>query len=690
MSKYLVFLTVCFTACFSTVQAQKEGNVWMFGFHAGLDFSSGNPVSIRSAFGTDYDSDEGGASVCDRNGQLLFYTNGSYVWDRNNNLMPNAGPLTDQPNSGNTTPTTSTSQGALIVPMIDSPGKYIIFSLSSFEFDLGKLYYSVVDMSLNGGLGDVVSNRMAIMLNSDGTEKLTAVKGDKCNTWVMTRSIVANEYKAYEITSAGLNTTPVISTCGTLPLMSYLGGLIKFSEDRKKMVATCMVAYDIGGIELYDFNSATGIVSNPDLIESGFTSDYYGTSFSPNGSRLYTNIISDSVYQFDLTAPPGTIGATKKGVGFMTDIGDLKLGPDGKIYGANASNSPVLSVINKPDLLGAACQFVLNGVSLIAGTSSTAGLPNVIVAGDYVQDTVKTRSDKNLCLHETETELKAPGGYREYLWSDNSTGDSYIADTAGICWVMSTKLCGAAVDTFVVQQVDPSFSLGNDTATCDGSAILLSASVLGANYLWQDGHTDSFYNVVASGVYTLEVDLKGCKEKHTVSALIQDVRQNLDEDVMLCDDEVVYITLKANAVSGGSILWSNGSTAPNVLVTDTGTYWVTVSAPFCIGSDTMTVAGKVCECKFGMPSAFSPNGDGHNDVLRPWIQPECQVKTFEIAIYNRWGQLVYSGVDPLGGWNGQQDGAPCEVGTYMYKMGFAGGTKSEQQRFLNGDITLIR
>src|SRR5690606_25579890 len=177
MTKYLLYFSLAIT-CFHA-NAQFE-HIWAFGKTAGgLNFNATPPVPLETHL---YGYGEGSASVCDANGQLLFYTEGSLVWDRNHNLMPNGIHLIDisaSPTAENTT--SSTTQGALIIPFPDDSQKYYIFSLSSFESDkdkdldtMGRLYYSVVDMSLNSGNGDIVPNQKGVLLDSLLTEKMTA------------------------------------------------------------------------------------------------------------------------------------------------------------------------------------------------------------------------------------------------------------------------------------------------------------------------------------------------------------------------------------------------------------------------------------------------------------------------------------------------------------------------------------
>src|SRR5687767_3429861 len=111
---------ICFVAilCLAgTAQAQRENNIWLFGFQAGLDFNSGVPVPITGKTATL----EGSASIAHwRTGELLFYTDGDTIWDRTHRIMPNGGGLIGGLGTS--------SQAALIIPFPQDTNKYFVFT----------------------------------------------------------------------------------------------------------------------------------------------------------------------------------------------------------------------------------------------------------------------------------------------------------------------------------------------------------------------------------------------------------------------------------------------------------------------------------------------------------------------------------------------------------------------------------
>ena len=152
---------------YTQTYAQGENNIWCFGEHQGLDFNAGPPVLYPSAVTTF----KAAASVCDASGGMLFYSGSQSAYDRNNVMMPNSNSLT-----GNS----SATQGAAIAQSFTNPSQFYLCTISSTH----KLYYSVVDMSLNFGLGNVVVGQKNILVDSLISEKMIVIRGIDC-IWLL-------------------------------------------------------------------------------------------------------------------------------------------------------------------------------------------------------------------------------------------------------------------------------------------------------------------------------------------------------------------------------------------------------------------------------------------------------------------------------------------------------------------------
>lgn len=358
IGKLLSIYFLTFTSLFYT---QNEGKIWYFGSNAGLDFNS-NPPSVLT--NGQINTLEGTASIADENGSLLFYTDGVKVYSQNHTLMPNgAGGL-----GGNS----SSAQSAIVVPHPGNSNQYFIFTVS--EYTHSNLFYSIVDLSLNNGLGDVVANSKAISVLNDTGEYIQATpSADGTFWWILTHKNGTADYYAFKLTPNGIDINqPVISVSGTAS--SSLGdiGFIKFNNPGNRMVRTSYIQHYF---EISHFNNATGEVTNSISIPF---QGAYGAEFSPNNRFLYISGYSNSgLKQYDLEAGNTTSEIQATAYTYSNLInGAIQAAPDGKIYSSRFGAS-ALDVISEPNFQGADANFQLNYQSLGSNTAQL-GLPNII------------------------------------------------------------------------------------------------------------------------------------------------------------------------------------------------------------------------------------------------------------------------------------------------------------------------
>ncbi|MDR7209054.1 T9SS type B sorting domain-containing protein [Flavobacterium piscis] len=398
--------------------AQKEAAIWFFGNYAGLDFNSGSPVALTNG---KLITKEGCATISDKDGNLLFYTDGSIVYNKNHQIMPNGSGLLGH---------NSSTQSAIIVPKPNNPYVYYIFTvdqplpanaddnpLNDMNPPNNGLNYSQVDIRLNNGLGDIVVTEKNVPLvtydlnDSEEvkykcSEKITAVQhGDGVSFWVITHFI--NNFYAFKISAQGVNNNPVKTTTAlTIPIGGYLAnaiGCLKASPNGKKIVIANNASRrtnengpkgnpirDTGNVLLYDFDSSTGITSNEMLLLSN--SNPYGVEFSSKTKKIYVTankfnadgetILESSLIQYDLKS--ANILSSKTIVNTSPLIsGALQLGIDEKIYCAGYLTTDFkrnkISVINNPELDGTSCNYLPNAIDLKTG-STEQGLPPFITS----------------------------------------------------------------------------------------------------------------------------------------------------------------------------------------------------------------------------------------------------------------------------------------------------------------------
>ena len=418
------FTLLLLLAASFTVSAQKEANNWYFGNFGGIHFlDDGSVEALTDGAMT---TNEGCSSISDSNGNLLMYTDGRNVWDRNHVIMPNGNYALGTGLLGDP----SSTQSAIIVPNEENPDIYYIFtvdephhvnasvypeqysgeyvetngtSVSTPEADDGfnnGLNYSIVDLSIvgdNGSIGDVTLHNVHLVTYDPAdidqakykcSEKITAVKNDDgTGYWVITHFI--DKFYAFPVGPDGPIDPPVVSTVNpVVPTSGYRRnaiGCIKVSPDGSK-IAIAHVQIDTtegsaannGASYVYDFDNNTGLLSNPIQLKNN--AGAYGVEFSPKSEKLYVSYDNagsfGGVYQYDLLADD--IPDSEIKVANTTQSGTLQLGPNGKIYRAIVQ-SEFLDVIHNPDEPGTLCNYQLSGVALDGGVSMF-GLPPFITS----------------------------------------------------------------------------------------------------------------------------------------------------------------------------------------------------------------------------------------------------------------------------------------------------------------------
>jgi gliding motility-associated-like protein len=364
-----------------SVLAQNQANIWYFGQNVGLDFNwvdlNGQPTVLSDGA---MSTEEGCAVISDEDGNLLFYTNGVDVWNRQHQLMPNGTGLDGHKSS---------TQAALIVPQPSSDRYFYIFTTYYQGWEKG-LNYSVVDMKAAGGLGDVLKKN--IQLYTPTTEKLTAVHhANGRDVWVITHRWESDEFYVYLVTEGGLQETPFISKVGSVhedknKNRSVHGweaqGQMKVSPSGKSIALT---THTTRRVEIFNFSNKTGAISlNHGFqveIDTARAVDLYGIEFSPNGRYLYVSeegsefFKGKKLHQYDIASRRITaidtiyIGAS------------LQLAVDKKVYCSDYSLKELL-VIERPNLPADHPDFTITRLPISPGVNG-GGLPSFIQSYFY-------------------------------------------------------------------------------------------------------------------------------------------------------------------------------------------------------------------------------------------------------------------------------------------------------------------
>ena len=377
MRKIAVFL-FCFACCSALLLAQKEDYNWILGYpddptspappYFGgtlLNFKNGQPDTVR--FVTNAGTAES-SSISDEQGNLLFYTNGCEVYDRNHHIMPNG----DQINPGDAYEYSCQDllkeygmfQGIIVLPWPKHPHLYRVLHLRYIKNGhiANELLSSTVDMSLDEN--GVVTEKSQVVTSPDTLVLISAVRhANGTDWWVVIPKALSSKYYVFLLDSAGIH-RPRIQNFEGFP---YSGGACQaaFSPD-----GSLYAQGGNDGVNIFSFNRCTGSLCNPRKIPFDSTYAYEifggGVGFSPNSKYLYRVSGASRLYQYDLSAP--NINDSRILIGmadnFIDPVGpiqrtffNLGLGPDNKIYMPDGNSSCYWNTIHRPDEPGQACMF---------------------------------------------------------------------------------------------------------------------------------------------------------------------------------------------------------------------------------------------------------------------------------------------------------------------------------------------
>ncbi len=540
------------------------------------------------------------SSISDADGNLLLFSDGQKVWNRNYAIMPNGSGLMGNP---------SASQCVLIVPHPGNPNQFYVLTNDDFEHSLANgLRYSIVDMTLNGGLGDVIPASKNTLLLLGGSEKLAATwHANGHDVWIGTCLYNSNTYLAFLIDQDGLHAEPVVSVIGTenrpgFGIIACLGNM-RFSHDGNRMAT-----YVVGDkIVIADFDNESGQFSNAlelPLNENG-SNQPFGIEFSLDNSKLYVGQWQGGqLRQFDLSSTTETevfYSAYVVDISQYGSYGQLVLGADGRIY-VYQFNGPQIDYIANPNEYGIACNYQQSNFLVSFSSTPGASFPNML-AGYLNAHNPAIAGPKNICqggnsylygisLASAEDSTvwthTGPGIFNAQNGSTNATLTSGANPGTDVLMVTVYGRCGITHDTLLVQTNAPEpFSLPATSYLCDTLTLYAGEGFL--SYEWNNSSNADSLNVTSTGLYWVKVKgASGCILSDTtqVSPFPALPVVSLGPDKYLCNEQIIVLTT-TNVFS--EYEWSNGSENSTLTVYLPGTYWVRASDGCQMNTDTVLV-----------------------------------------------------------------------------------------------------
>ncbi len=652
----------------------KANSNWFFGFF-GFDMKQTPPglsetikflQTVGATFEVRYNKEKGIRAQNmipvshPETGAFRFLTSGNALYDRNIDLMPN----------GNLDVSyKSDEKNVIIAPFIKDPDKYYIFTFSSTN----ELNYSVVDMRLNNGLGDVVPQLKEILVHKPefadpGTTFVDVVPGNNCDLWLVTVESdldIGTEYTllAYHITASGIDTTPVVARYHKESIWDLFWDF-KMSPDRESLAFISLNYKDhLPGsrVNFLRFNPDNGAITDngayPSIpLTETDNRDMHG-NFTPDNSAyiVYTNEYANgnaTFYKYELADNMRQSSFTYAFPYLQYDWYKYSIYTPPIIYLKPYSDKLYFNIpeyFTKPDPyddMEHKLKYVFHYTCIKMSAIKPAGgnwqqvafepeinmtrtcrlYTNSDVVYPYLEmDTIPSVYFDTVFCHEPNVTFasitaKARPGYTGYVWNDGTTGDQRQINAPGKYWVYYKGGCSnIRVDSFLYRFRAPVVVLPPDTVVCDQRFPLTVKPKEAGNYRWEDNSTIPERNIYAPG-----------------------------------------------------------------------TYWVTFEAEGCTQYDTLQIGSEHCPCNISVPNAFSPNNDGLNDYFKPTIALGCVPAQYSLRIYNRWGQLVYKSNNEFDqGWDGTYNGVPADMGSYFYELRFKTDARQEGY-YKKGEVVLIR
>lgn len=691
----LMQLVAFFFITATSARAQRE-QVWVFG-NLSLNFNTNPPTVAPSSLsnGPLQNFGEAVASICDINGDLQFYTDGSTVYNKQHLTMSNGSDIAPLavPSNYNYSPTSSSAQGALIVPHPGQNHLYYVFSLYSMEQqnNYGKLFYSIVDMSLNGGLGDVVVGSKGILIDTGFTERMTAISGDGCHVWLSLLGKDGQLY-CYKIDVNGLHTSPVVSNLGLSNNYSFNGKIEAAPDGTKIAIGQLYYIAGFPGVALASFDPAMGIAGTAmQLFQNSAT---YGLCFSSNSRFLYYHKVNFNfgIYQigkldlssFNTSAILSSNLILNNDVDVLTS---MKRGEDSNIYFFSPLPNPGqdrgLSVIENTNLPGPVTSVQHNVITFPSSLGFAPylgiGLPNVVVVKS--RDTVINTVQKTLCFGR-DTLFPSYKNGSDYIWSDGTQSASRANLTqSGTYWVRYQKdACAFAIDTFHLTINHTIRQQFFDTICKGGSYVFNGKTLTGMG-----SYNDTFAATnTCDSIVTL--NLAQFEQAEASIFFLPKEQWCLGDTILLhAPPAAAYRWMINNDIKGNS-----ETLLLPILQNQLNIQLAIIDSNQCASTASIQINSSEC-CSIIFPNAFSPNNDGINDYFSPKVRGYCIWQYAEFYIFNRWGQQVFfaRGNQILDGWNGQCQNKNAETGTYMYLLKYK-LPKVNKNITLKGDLTLLR
>lgn len=685
---------------------------WYFGSRVALNFNPANGQIPYQGSLTAMVAQEGSASISDNDGNLLFYTNGETIYNSDNEIMANGTGIGGH---------SSSCQSALIVPFPSNDSLFYVFTSDAIENNFEAGYrYSIVNIRRNNGSGEVILKNQ--LLSASGTERMTAARHrNGIDVWIIINEMNSNIFKAMLINCNGLTSTSVESVAGETMNQHFRNntGYMKVSPDGEQLCQTHFPSIGPNGqqpnfVQLFDFDNSTGIISNARKI--GLNDAFYtNCEFSPDSKLLYlTRPYENAVDQLEIRLPSVTqVNASRIRLQGLIGYQGIQLAIDRKIY--LIGNSRDISAILNPDIKGDGCRLTTDHIRLSAGMGMY-GSPGFIndaavnpangfsfLIEDACAGSVRFSGTTTLSGNLTWQWDFGDGGTsteQNPIHTFNPSNQSFLVKLK----ITSASGCGQVTASAVVT-ADTSTEKMNFTyrTVCDSGYVqFINGNDLlpGESFTWDfgDGHFSGDVHPVHSydqpGNYEVvltRLSTNPCRNK-TITDSIRlstlSLQVSPDREIIAGQSIRLIATSAATSYQWTPSTWLNNSTIADPVTTPYSNIIYRVIATDTAGCKTSaSITITVTEpADIYVPTGFTPNNDGNNDIFRPFYHSGITLQEF--AVFNRWGIKVYATKNRGEGWDGKIKNKMQNDGIYVWIIQAINSNGKNITR--KGTVALIR
>ncbi|QQR98336.1 MAG: gliding motility-associated C-terminal domain-containing protein [Sphingobacteriales bacterium] len=488
-------------------------------------------------------------------------------------------------------------------------------------------------------------------------------------TWTLNGNNVGTDVSTISATQIGTYIASVTNTCGTVSDTIIITQKIVPTVDLRADTTIC--------------NGATITL---DATNSGATYEW-----NTGAETATINVSTEGTYSVVVTLD-GCTATDSKFIDVLDAPSAFNLGNDTAYCGAF---SRVLTISTGESATWSTTETGTSITITEAGTYS-ATVSNQcgeqqsrVTISQKTVPTVDLRADTTICNGASIT-LDATYPDATYEWNTEAETATIDVSTEGTYSVVVTLDGCTATDSRFIDVLDaPSaFTLGDDTTYCGVFSRVLTTST-GESATWSTGQTGTSITVTEAGTYTATVSNQCGQEQSNVTITQNQLPTvSLGKDTALCTEPII---LSIGETEYASVVWSTLETSNSITIEEDGVYFVKVTdGNGCSNTDSINV-GINCKNEIWVPNAFTPNGDGMNDIF--YVRGNAKnVRIDLLVIYDRWGNKLFEtgNIVPDNktlGWDGTYKGKKQQVEAYGYyiKVSYLNGEKQE----IKGNVTLM-